>query len=315
MKIILHKGAVLILMLFFSFASLLFLGIETFAQTVSTDNLEYSPLTDLFGPKEEKVDVSGLNIPIIFSTIFWIIFTISGTIVTVMLVIQGFNLIVAQFSGKVTKVVEVRQKLGHIFVGMAVLLLSFLILQHVNVDILNPKLLGKNEGLKTMIEKLDASSLQDIEKRFETASRDAIQKARLESDADIFALKCSEKIVVGIVSELEVIEDSVSCVNEFNIDLADDFLRSQTSERELKIDCPRISQSFIDKLSTKDNYEVWVLDYSEKYLEKERIVNKIIGYAKEGNFNIDKESIINHVGERGGTCNCVWVNRRSLQIE
>ena len=70
-----------------------------------------------------------------------IFFAFAGTALVLMIAFHGFKMIFSQFKGSVSDAGEARKKLGDAFLGIGILLFSWMFLNFVNPDLLNPTFL------------------------------------------------------------------------------------------------------------------------------------------------------------------------------
>lgn len=82
----------------------------------------------------------GGSIRRIFNQLFSIIFTISGTLMVVLLAVHGFKMIYAEFDGSPIKVGEERKRVEDVAIGAVILLLSWVVLNFIDPSLLRPKL-------------------------------------------------------------------------------------------------------------------------------------------------------------------------------
>ena len=81
----------------------------------------------------------GAQVQNIFARLFSVIFTIAGTLMVVLIAIHGTKMIYAEARGSVNSVLDERKKLNDIFLGVLILLTSWIILNFVDPDLLKPK--------------------------------------------------------------------------------------------------------------------------------------------------------------------------------
>ena len=101
--------------------------------------------SSIFGIKTIKTtntnqkEVSGL-IQTIFTRFFSVIFTISGILMVVMLAVHGTQMIYAEFTGNVPGFSDAKKRVKAAAIGTIILLLSWIILDFIDPDLLRPKL-------------------------------------------------------------------------------------------------------------------------------------------------------------------------------
>ena len=78
----------------------------------------------------------------VLNTIIRVIFSFAGIILVIMLSVYGTQLIYAQMLGRVGDIVVKKSKIIDIAIGAGILLLSYLILNFINPQLLSPSLLG-----------------------------------------------------------------------------------------------------------------------------------------------------------------------------
>lgn len=83
--------------------------------------------------------VVGSRIQDIFNQLFTILFTISGTLMVVLIAVHGTKMIYAQAGGNVNAFGDEKKHLKDIAIGAGILLLSWVILNFVDPDLLRPK--------------------------------------------------------------------------------------------------------------------------------------------------------------------------------
>lgn len=96
-------------------------------------------ITNIFGKK--TFNIKEVNFSNILNRLFRVIFAIVGTILVISLAIEGTRLIYAQLHGHVDKIAKGKTKFSNVIFGLIILLLSWVILNTVNPQLLQPKLL------------------------------------------------------------------------------------------------------------------------------------------------------------------------------
>ena len=140
-KIILLLNCSISFFLVFSFLFFLFpvfageTTIETPAETPT-----FSPVTNLFSEGTLEAGNPEGFFRDSFSLIFRLILSFVGVTAVVLFVIHGTHLIYAQLSGKVAAALNQRSRLISVFIGITLLLTSYLILEFVSSQLVDPAL-------------------------------------------------------------------------------------------------------------------------------------------------------------------------------
>ena len=107
-------------------------------------------VTDIFGA-QKKVSLDpekgGDLLRTTLNTIIKIIFSVAGIILVIMLSVYGTQMIYAQMRGSVGDMVVKKSHIIDIMIGAGLLLLSYLILNFINPQLLSPSLLGFKNNL------------------------------------------------------------------------------------------------------------------------------------------------------------------------
>ena len=107
----------------------------------------------IFGEKTletSNTDREAINrmIQRIFGRFFSIIFTISGILMVILIAVHGTKMIYAEFGGNVANFIDAKGKVKAAAFGTAVLLLSWIILNFIDPNLLRPKLFETIIGLQ-----------------------------------------------------------------------------------------------------------------------------------------------------------------------
>ena len=163
-----------LILLFLSVCSFLLIFNFSAVWAGSTDLLSANSTTlnlysDIFG--EEKtisIDANdpgavGEDVRGILSNLFSIIFTISGTLMVLLIAIHGMKMIYAELSGNIPGLVDARKHLTDIALGAVILLLSWVFLNFIDPDLLRPRFFTTITQLRTLQDSSGAAITSDLE--------------------------------------------------------------------------------------------------------------------------------------------------------
>ena len=128
-KLILLFLSVCSFLLIFNFSAVWADSSDLLGANSTTLNL-YS---DIFGEKKTiSIDANdpgavGEDVRGILSNLFSIIFTISGTLMVLLIAIHGMKMIYAELSGNIPGLMDAKERLKDIAIGTAILLLSWVV--------------------------------------------------------------------------------------------------------------------------------------------------------------------------------------------
>ena len=109
------------------------------------DKKELGFVTEILGPArsiELHQEYAAEILKNTINTIIRIIFSIAGIAIVIMLTIHGTRLIYAHLGGRVGDIQDGKERIKNIAMGAVILLMSYLILNFVNPQLLNPSLLS-----------------------------------------------------------------------------------------------------------------------------------------------------------------------------
>lgn len=120
------------------------------------DVYELRLYSEILGTDSIKTDSSavgndravGATIQRIVNRFFVVVFTISATVMVVLLAFHGTQMIYAQLNGSVSGYVDAKKRVKDIAIGSALLLVSWVFLNFIGGDLLRPKLFRTVTGLK-----------------------------------------------------------------------------------------------------------------------------------------------------------------------
>lgn len=109
-------------------------------QILARQNEDFNFVTNIFGEKPLKL--SEIDLPNLLNRFFRVLFALVGTLLVISIMIEGVKLIYSQLNGNVSKIINHKNKLYNMAIGIIILLLSWVILNTVNPKLLDPELLS-----------------------------------------------------------------------------------------------------------------------------------------------------------------------------
>ena len=127
---------------------------------------------------------------VFLSNLFSIIFAISGTLMVLLIAIHGMKMIYAELSGNIPGLVDARKHLTDIALGTVILLLSWVVLNFIDPDLLHPRFFTTITKLRTLHDSSGAALTSDIK-----IPKDGIT---FDKDSGILTIKESPIVKEGL---------------------------------------------------------------------------------------------------------------------